>query len=236
MLQGENQLLKEELDQVKNQRKLIETMRYEIESIRSEQTLYKDKCEEIGKELRIKEAIIERITAEHNKKLEEVGELKAIKEGRLVLESQAETKLALATQKLAMLASENDSMLNRISSLENEVDQGHEKIESLKKELEDTRQTLLFRTDQENVVGAEMTVLKKQINEKTKKLSELEKQIGNLKDENESLDSKLQYSNSQLLKLKKLREIEETTTVNIEKYKEVHTANGELKENQKILK
>ena len=70
MLQKENDFLKSDLDQVKNQRALIETLRKELLAVRNDQTALSKMSQEQQKELMVKEELIQRIREAHESKLE----------------------------------------------------------------------------------------------------------------------------------------------------------------------
>lgn len=236
MLQSENSKLKEDVELVQNQRSLIDTLRKELDVLRADSIQHVQNAEELSKQLALKDMIFERLRGEHEKKLSESAELKILREHLSDKNRESEAKFQLANEKAILIARENDSMVGRISDLENELLSASKKAESLKLELEETRQNLLMKSDQDNVISAEISVLRKQINEKGKKTSELEKENQDFKDQVESLQTKLQHAQQQLLSLRKIKESEDAASVSRDKYEEIYTANEDLRNQIKAIK
>lgn len=70
MLEKENVQLKDDLNQVKNQRELIDTLRREIQAVRNEQNELKGKCQEQRNEINLKNQLIERLKNNHEERIE----------------------------------------------------------------------------------------------------------------------------------------------------------------------
>jgi chromosome segregation ATPase len=105
-----------------------------------------------------------------------MGEIRQANVQLLQKERVINTQVTELSTANSRLQKETATMAKRIMERDEEILELRKKVEMLNDELIEVRQTMISRNDQEVVIGAELSVLKKQINEKNKKLDDMKKE------------------------------------------------------------